>query len=184
VNYDNDSNVTAKNEEGKQIDVTVADNLTSDEKTELESVLPSDTTDVQVLSLSGSAVSGGKKIALSYAVVNGKSVVTAAYVQNAEGKWEKVESSYNDGTVTLTLDGVGAVTLDNVDLKTDPTEPTPENPGNTEKGDGEKNTAGAQTPAKGKSPQTGYDVLGWAVAVSALVMAAGYCFVSARKVTE
>jgi hypothetical protein len=42
----------------------------------------------------------------------------------------------------------------------------------------------AQTPAKGKSPQTGYDVLGWAVAVSALVMAAGYCFVSARKVTE
>lgn len=36
----------------------------------------------------------------------------------------------------------------------------------------------------GTSPQTGYDVVAWTVAVSALVMGAGYCLISARKVTE
>jgi hypothetical protein len=38
--------------------------------------------------------------------------------------------------------------------------------------------------AAGTSPQTGYDVVAWTVAVSALVMGAGYCLISARKVTE
>jgi hypothetical protein len=87
--------------------------------------------------------------------------------------------------VNVTFDHLCAVafvlgTVEAVYAPAETEEPTEEETGKTD-------TSGTGTATKNdpsKSPQTGYDVFGWATAVSALVFAAGYCFVSARKVTE
>jgi hypothetical protein len=169
-------------EDGTHIEVSAASELQPAEQEALEAVLPSSTTDVQILDISLKNTSGddvdvpagGIKVALSYTVADGETVL-AAYAQNDKGGWDTVQIvSYVNGVLTLKFDHLCTVALA-VGVKADPTQ------GNTTTNTANKTT---QAAAKGKSPQTGYDVLGWAVAVSALVMAAGYCFVSARKVTE
>jgi hypothetical protein len=168
-------------EEGQRVVVSEASVLSPDAQEALEEKLPSSTTDVQILDISVLDSSDEKvtvndkiTVALSYTVADGETVL-AAYAQNDKGGWDTVKIvSYADGVLTLEFPHLCTVALA-IGVKADPTQ------GNTTTNTANKTT---QAAAKGKSPQTGYDVLGWAVAVSALVMAAGYCFVSARKVTE
>jgi hypothetical protein len=132
---------------------------------------------------------GGLKVAIAYGELsNGQAVLDV--LRLVGDKWESVgpdNFSYADGKVNVTFDHLCSVafvigTVEAVYAPADEAEEPADDQGKTD-----KDTAGAGAPAKAdpsKSPQTGYDVFGWAAAVSALVLAAGYFFVSARKVTE
>jgi hypothetical protein len=132
---------------------------------------------------------GGLKVAIAYGELsNGQAILDVLRLVN--GEWKTVGAdkfSYADGKVNVTFDHLCSVAfvVGTVEAVYAPAEEadTPED----ETGKTDKDTAGSGTATKNdpsKSPQTGYDVFGWAAAVSALVFAAGYCFVSARKVTE
>jgi hypothetical protein len=133
---------------------------------------------------------GGLKVAIAYGELsNGQAVLDV--LRLVGDKWESVGAdnfSYDaSGVVNVTFDHLCSVafvigTVEAVYAPADEAEEPADDQGKTD-----KDTAGAGAPAKAdpsKSPQTGYDVFGWAAAVSALVLAAGYFFVSARKVTE
>jgi hypothetical protein len=137
---------------------------------------------------------GGLKVAIAYGKLENKQAIldVMRWIDDASqengGYWESVGAdnfTYDgNGTVNVTFDHLCAVafvvgTVEAVYAPAEADEPE----GDT----GKTDTSGTGTATKNdpsKSPQTGYDVFGWAIAVSALVFAAGYCFVSARKVTE
>jgi hypothetical protein len=136
---------------------------------------------------------GGLKVAIAYTdkLETNQAILDVMRYNEDNGAWESVGAgnfSYDaeNGKVNVTFDHLCAVAfvLGTVEPVYAPAEAdTTED----ETGKTDKDTAGSGTATKNdpsKSPQTGYDVFGWAIAVSALVLAAGYCFVSARKVTE
>jgi hypothetical protein len=137
----------------------------------------------------------GLKVAIAYGKLENKQAIldVMRWIDDASkengGYWESVGAenfSYDgNGTVNVTFDHLCAVafvvgTVEAVYAPAEEDNTTVDETGKTD-------TSGTGTATKNdpsKSPQTGYDVFGWATAVSALVFAAGYCFVSARKVTE
>jgi hypothetical protein len=135
----------------------------------------------------------GLKVAIAYGKLENKQAIldVLRWVDDDNGgAWESVGAdnfTYDaNGTVNVTFDHLCSVAF--VIGTVEAVYATPaEEPAGNETGKTDKDTAGSGTATKNdpsKSPQTGYDVFGWATAVSALVFAAGYCFVSARKVTE
>jgi hypothetical protein len=135
---------------------------------------------------------GGLKVAIAYTdkLEDNQAILDVMRYNEDNGAWESVGAGNFDydaksGKVNVTFDHLCAVafvlgTVEAVYAPAETEEPTEEETGKTD-------TSGTGTATKNdpsKSPQTGYDVFGWAAAVSALVFAAGYCFVSARKVTE
>jgi hypothetical protein len=135
---------------------------------------------------------GGLKVAIAYTdkLEDNQAILDVMRYNEDKGAWESVGAgNFNydakNGKVNVTFDHLCAVafvlgTVEAVYAPAEAEEPTEEETGKTD-------TSGTGTATKNdpsKSPQTGYDVFGWAAAVSALVFAAGYCFVSARKVTE
>jgi hypothetical protein len=136
----------------------------------------------------------GLKVAIAYGKLENKQAIldVLRWVDDGKGSgaWESVGAdnfTYDaNGTVNVTFDHLCSVAF--VIGTVEAVYATPaEEPAGNETGKTDKDTAGSGTATKNdpsKSPQTGYDVFGWAAAVSALVFAAGYCFVSARKVTE
>jgi hypothetical protein len=136
---------------------------------------------------------GGLKVAIAYGeLTNGQAVLDV--LRLVDGVWKSVGAdnfNYANGKVNVTFDHLCSVAfvIGTVEAVYAPADA--EEGGNKSDKDStgktEKDTAGSGTASKSdpsKSPQTGYDVLGLTVTVSALVVAAGYCFVSARKVTE
>jgi hypothetical protein len=136
---------------------------------------------------------GGLKVAIAYGELsNGQAVLDV--LRLVDGEWKSVGAdnfNYANGKVNVTFDHLCSVAfvVGTVEAVYAPADA--EEGGNKSDKDStgktEKDTAGSGTASKSdpsKSPQTGYDVLGLTVTVSALVVAAGYCFVSARKVTE
>jgi hypothetical protein len=130
---------------------------------------------------------GGLKVAIAYGELsNGQAVLDVLRLVN--GEWKSVGAdnfNYANGKVNVTFDHLCSVafvigTVEAVYAPAEAEEPTEEEGGKTPS----DTLNGANKNDPSKSPQTGYDVFGWAIAVSALVLAAGYCFVSARKVTE
>jgi hypothetical protein len=136
---------------------------------------------------------GGLKVAIAYGELsNGQAVLDV--LRLVDGEWKSVGAdnfNYANGKVNVTFDHLCSVafvvgTVEAVYAPADAEEGGSKADKDTT-GKTEKDTAGSGTASKSdpsKSPQTGYDVLGLTVTVSALVVAAGYCFVSARKVTE
>jgi uncharacterized membrane protein len=136
------------------------------------------------VSVSDATETGSVKVAIASAVVgDGQAVLDVLRLVGDE--WKSVGAdnfSYENGKLVVTFDHFCSVAF--VIGTVEPVYGKTQSAGSdTESGTG----SSTGTPAKNdpsKSPQTGYDVFGWAAAVSALVLAAGYCFVSARKVTE
>jgi hypothetical protein len=139
---------------------------------------------------------GGLKVAIAYGELsNGQAVLDV--LRLVDGEWKSVGAdnfNYANGKVNVTFDHLCSVAFV---IGTVEAVYAPADSGKAEEGGGksdkettgktEKETAASGTATKkdpSKSPQTGYDVIGWTVTVSALVVAAGCCFVSARKVTE
>jgi hypothetical protein len=136
---------------------------------------------------------GGLKVAIAYGELsNGQAVLDV--LRLVDGEWKSVGAdnfNYANGKVNVTFDHLCSVafvigTVEAVYAPADAEEggnkSDKDSTGKTEKDTAASGTASKNDPSK--SPQTGYDVLGLTVTVSALVVAAGYCFVSARKVTE
>jgi hypothetical protein len=171
-----------------EVKVSTADTLEDEQATALTETVNGLSEDVAVVNVvnvwlkdeNGDDVSetyfdDNKSLQVAFAVDQSTQKVVAVLYWNAkDSKWDSADFTSTKDGVTVTFKHLCDVAFVMADVTTDPTQ------------SGTTNTANktTQTASKGTSPQTGYDVLGWAVAVSALVMAAGYCFVSARKVTE
>ena len=98
--------------------------------------------------------------------------VTAVLHQKADGTWESLDFTANGNNVSVTFTSLSPVTFVISEVKQDPgkQDPGKQDPGKQDSG---KDAA--------KSHQTGYDTVLWTVAAAAMVLCAGYCFVSARK---
>lgn len=89
-----------------------------------------------------------------------------------DGKWVSVFAGFDaDGNVVLKFDHFCTVVV-----LTSGVEPTPDEP--SKPGTGKPGTA------KPKSPKTGFNAAAWTVATAGLLLCAGYCFVSSKKVSE
>lgn len=102
-------------------------------------------------------------------------VVAVLYWNDATQAWDSAAFEVGeDGSIVATFEHLCTVAFVLKKIERDP-EPGGET-------GGEQPAPGPKDPSK--SPQTGYNVLGWAIAATALVLAAGCCFVGVRKVTE
>lgn len=111
------------------------------------------------------------------------SQVVAVLVQNDDQSWSTVPFEKVGDSLSLELPHLSPVSLV---LKVSGVEPVPggsdnqgSNSGSNQGGNskaGSANTAGVKT-----SPQTGYNTGLWTVLAAAMVLCAGFCFVSARK---
>lgn len=120
----------------------------------------------------------GGSIKVAFARDDTTKEVVAVLYWNAETQvWDSAEfERLGDGSIVATFEHLCTVAFALADVEPQPD--VPDEPGS----EGDKPAPAPQGP--GKSPQTGYDILGWAIAATALVLAAGRFFVGARKVTE
>lgn len=167
------SSVTEEIQNQEELQTKAADAVASDAQATIEVV------DVTLELEDGTEVSeeyfaDGSKLQVAFVRDDAKQVAAVLYYNETTGVWDKAEISVDGNTVTATFEHLCAVAFVLAEA-----EETPDDSGNNDSG-----TNGSGSKDAPKSPKTGYNTIGWAVTVAALVLAAGYCFVSSRKVTE
>jgi hypothetical protein len=174
------STATVSAEQETKLDAAIEKAVESDSSVNAEDVAVVNVVDVTLtkdgVDVSAEYFEAGNKLTVAFAIdQTTQKVVKVLYWNEKTGVWDEAQFDATADGVNVTFEHLCEVAFVMADVKTDDSVKTDDNNGGT-------NPTAQKNP--GKSPQTGYDVFGWAAAVSALVIAAGYCFVSARKVTE
>ncbi len=152
---------------------------TADQKTALDAVVKDlgddikvgAVVDVELKTSDGTVVSAdyfdnNEKLTVAFTYNMAGDVEKVLYWNATDQKWDEATFRAGDGTIEVDFEHLCAVAFVLKEVKNDPAAGDQSKPGK---------------PGKPGSPQTGYSTTAWTLAAMAMILCAGFCFVSARK---